>query len=231
MSATMERERKQPRSGGFTLLELLITIVLIALLAALALPYITQKNPDTAVRQLAYDTQGVISMVKSLSMGRGVQYELSIDFDASHWMLYKSESLVDIPQFQSGFSGELGSGMNFIPLEQPTNPAGNMENFFGFEIVGPTIWAYAACLDMPSISNTCSPPGSATIGTHWIFFRSDGSVSLQDSGTGATARNFTIYLKDDVNDYDARHWRVIVMGGTGFSAVCHNWEGECSTGL
>jgi prepilin-type N-terminal cleavage/methylation domain-containing protein len=120
----LRRRTRARRSAGYTLIELMVVVVLIALLAMIAAPSMVRARSDRLAFAFARDVSGAIHSARTRAAGRG----------AAHLVLY----------LQSTSSGDRGTVVIFEALDGTnagSNPAGPNPSS---SCRRPNQWAYAS---------------------------------------------------------------------------------------
>ncbi|WP_419536157.1 GspH/FimT family pseudopilin [Endozoicomonas sp.] len=73
------RERALEKSGGFTLVELIITLAVLGILSAIAYPSLTQSIANNQVRSQAEEIQSILAFARSEAITRGTDVVISPD--------------------------------------------------------------------------------------------------------------------------------------------------------
>jgi len=79
MTCTHQSHRRLARESGFTLLELLIVVTIVATLTAVALPRTRRLLDANAARSAASDAVNMLELARHLAMARGERVSVDID--------------------------------------------------------------------------------------------------------------------------------------------------------
>ena len=121
---------RQARSAGFTLTELIVMMLVIAIISAIALP--RMGNAPVLVSTQAEQLAGDIRYVQTLAMTQGQRYIISFPSATSYRIL---DSLgLPVVHPVSGSNAAVTLGANITLALQPTLPAGNALEFDGLGI-------------------------------------------------------------------------------------------------
>ncbi len=121
---------RQARSAGFTLTELIVMMLVIAIISAIALP--RMGNAPVLVSTQAEQLAGDIRYVQTLAMTQGQRYIISFPSATSYRIL---DSLgLPVVHPVSGSNAAVTLGANVTLALQPTTPAGNALEFDGLGV-------------------------------------------------------------------------------------------------
>jgi prepilin-type N-terminal cleavage/methylation domain-containing protein len=125
MTSTTGRNDKQPRAGGFTLLELILVLVLISVLLAVSAPtlrgmFASRQEQDAAARILA-----LTQWARSQAAADGTVYRLNVDAPSStHWLTAQQAGVFAELHSDLGRHFRLADGLT---LGLTTNTGQNMD--------------------------------------------------------------------------------------------------------
>jgi type II secretion system protein H len=85
-------DRRQGRSYGFTLIELMVVIVIIGLMAAVATPMFARTIPRIKSRAEARNILNLIRVARSRAIAENSQYGVYLDINNRQYLLFKDTS-------------------------------------------------------------------------------------------------------------------------------------------
>lgn len=89
---------------GFTLLELMITICIIAALIAVAAPTYQQWAENARYREAARDAASVLREAQSMAVSKNTSYKVVFDLDNNSYTLQKNSTTVEDYAFPNGLT-------------------------------------------------------------------------------------------------------------------------------
>ena len=122
---------RQARSAGFTLTELIVMMLVIAIISAIALP--RMGNAPVLVSTQAEQLAGDIRYVQTLAMTQGQRYIISFPSATSYRFLDVAGNPVVHPVTGSNAAITLGANVT-LALQTPIAPPGNALEFDGLGV-------------------------------------------------------------------------------------------------
>ena len=74
-------------SRGFSLIEVLVVVIVIAVLAAIAIPNLTGLYQGAKLREAARDITSELRRTRQLSIAKGREYRLCVNLDSEQYMI------------------------------------------------------------------------------------------------------------------------------------------------
>lgn len=134
----MARRDRRPRKGpqkGFTLVEILIVVVILAILAAIVIPQFTSAAAESRDNSLKMDVHRIRQMIEIYYIHHDSQYPTLADFEAQ--MTGVTDSSGNIVAQPPGTAGTFGPYIERIPVNPNTS-----NNTIGAGAVGTSDWYY-----------------------------------------------------------------------------------------
>ncbi len=113
---TSPTSERRPRRAGFTLLELSLTLTILGLVAALALPRVFPMRTTTDLRVRAYQITAVLRADRNAALRRGEVVTTTVDAPGRTVRSGATGGIVAMPDdLTLGLLGTPGTGIAFAP--------------------------------------------------------------------------------------------------------------------
>lgn len=94
----MSINRRSDREAGFSLVEMLVVLAILALVAAVTFPVALRTPPGLEIRAAAADVAATLRFVRAEALSRGEDALFSIDVEKRHFWSDKSGRRIALPK-------------------------------------------------------------------------------------------------------------------------------------
>jgi len=157
-------KRQSYRTGGFTMLEMMIIVVIIGILAAMAVPSFSSIIPKLKVRSEARGTLNYLRLARSMAISEATQVGVFVDTSNRRYFIFK----------------------DIISPDQMTYNVGD-SIMSGPDIIDSDVVLFSSTFTNNSV--VFQATGSASQSGSFVYARSDGGFRYTVSVLGSTGRS------------------------------------------